>query len=100
MNSLGYTVVQARNGHEALSLYRNAPEKFHFVISDMFMPHKGGIELFHEIKKLNQHARYMLVTGYSLADVDEAVLSQMAAILRKPYTPKQVVRLMRDILDA
>ncbi len=100
MGSLGYTVVPARNGHEALSLYRKAPEKYHIVISDMLMPHKGGIELFHEIRKLNQHARFILVTGYSLADVDEAVLAQLTAILRKPYTPQQVVSLMRNILDA
>ena len=100
LRSLGYTVVPAHNGREALSLYRTDPEKFHFVISDMFMPHKGGIELFHEIRKLNQHARFILVTGYSLADVDEQILAQMTAIIRKPYTPTQVVKLMRDIIGA
>ena len=100
LSSLGYTVVPAHNGHEALLLYRTDPEKFHLVISDMLMPHKGGIELFHEIRKLSQHARFILVTGYSLAGVDERDLAQMTAILRKPYTPKQMVKLMRDIIDA
>jgi CheY-like chemotaxis protein len=66
----------------------------------MLMPQKGGLELFHEIRKLDQHARFILVTGYSLAGVDEQVLAQMTAILKKPYTPKQVVKLMRDIIDA
>jgi CheY-like chemotaxis protein len=100
MSSLGYTVVPAHNGHEALLLYRTDPKKFHLVISDMLMPQTGGIELFHEIRKLDQHARFILVTGYSLAGVDEQVLAQMTAILKKPYTPKQVVKLMRDIIDA
>ncbi len=100
MRSLGYTAVPAHDGREALSLYRTDPERFHFVISDMSMPHTGGIELFHEIRKINQHARFILVTGYSLAGVDEQTLAQMTAIIRKPYTPKQVVKLMRDIIGA
>ncbi len=100
MRSLGYSVVPAHNGSEAMSLYRTDPKKFHVVISDMFMPHKDGIELFQEIRKLNQLARFILVTGYSLADVDEQILAEMTAIIRKPYTPKQVVKLIRDIIDA
>jgi signal transduction histidine kinase len=100
MRSVGYTVVTAHNGDEAIALYRDGPEKFHVVISDMLMPDKGGIELFQEISKVNPHARFILVTGYSLAEVDESVLAEMTAILKKPYTPMQIVKLVRDIFDA
>lgn len=100
MRSLGYTVVTAHNGDEAMSFYRPEPKKFHAVVSDMLMPNKGGIELFQEIRGVNPEVRFILVTGYSLSEVDEAVLAQMTAILKKPYTPKQAVKLLRDIFDA
>ncbi|HYQ47828.1 MAG TPA: ATP-binding protein, partial [Thermodesulfovibrionales bacterium] len=100
MRSLGYTVITAHDGNEAMSLYRPDPAKFDIVFSDMLMPNKGGIELFQEIRDVNRDARFLLVTGYSLSEVDEAVLAQMTAILRKPYTPKQAVKLLRDIFDA
>ena len=100
MRSLGYTVVTAHNGDEALTLYKAGPEKYHIVISDMLMPNKGGIELFQDIADVNPHARFILVTGYSLAEVDETILARMTAIVKKPYSPKQIVNLVRGIFDA
>jgi CheY-like chemotaxis protein len=100
MRSLGYTVVTAHNGDEALSLYKTGPEKYHVVISDMLMPNKSGIELFQEVTDVNPHARFILVTGCSLAEADETILARMTAIVKKPYSPKQIVRLVRGIFDA
>lgn len=99
MRSLGYTVVTAHNGDEALSLYTASPGKYHVVVSDMLMPNKGGMELFQEIREVNPDARFILVTGYSLAEIDETVLARMTAIVKKPYSPKQIVKLIRGIFD-
>jgi DNA-binding LytR/AlgR family response regulator len=57
------------------------------------------MELFQEIKGVNPDARFILVTGYSLAEVDETVLARMTAIVKKPYSPKQIVKLIRGIFD-
>lgn len=100
MRSLGYAVVTARDGLEAFNTFETEPERYHLIISDMMMPNKNGIELFKEVRALRPQVRFMLVTGYSLADVDESVLGQMTAILRKPYTPMQLIKLVRDIFDA
>ncbi len=98
--SLGYTIVAADDGEEAITLFSAEPEKYRLIISDMLMPNKGGIELFQEIRAIRPQAKFILVTGYSLVNVDEKVLAQMTAILRKPYTPIQLVMLARDIFDA
>lgn len=100
MRSLGYGVVAARDGSEALTLYKTEPGKYHLIISDMMMPNKNGIELFREVRAMSPQAKFILVTGYSLADIDESVLGQMTAIVTKPYTPMQLVKLVRDIFDA
>ncbi|MBI5634606.1 MAG: response regulator [Nitrospirae bacterium] len=100
MRSLGYVVVTARDGQEAFNAYASEPEKYHLIISDMMMPNKNGIDLFREVRAIRPQVKFMLVTGYSLADVDEGILGQMTAILRKPYTPMQLVKVVRDTLDA
>lgn len=100
MRSLGYAVVTAQDGQEALNAFETDPERYHLIISDMMMPNKNGIELFREVRAIQPQIKFMLVTGYSLADVDESILKQMSAILRKPYTPMQLVKAVRDIFDA
>ncbi len=100
MRSLGYAVVTARDGQEAFNAYEAEPERFHLIISDMMMPNKNGIELFNEVRAIQPQVKFMLVTGYSLADVDESILGQMTAILRKPYSPMTLVKAVRDIFDA
>ncbi|MDP2157556.1 MAG: response regulator [Nitrospirota bacterium] len=100
MRSLGYAVVTARDGQEAFNAYEAEPERYHLIISDMMMPNKNGIELFRDVRAIRPQVKFMLVTGYSLSDVDESILGQMTAILRKPYTPMQLVKVVRDIFDA
>lgn len=99
MRSLGYLVVTAPDGQAALDAFEAEPERYHLIISDMMMPNKNGIELFKALRALRPQVRFMLVTGYSLADVDETILGQMTAIMRKPYSPMQLVKLVRDIFD-
>ena len=100
MRSLGYTVITAQDGTEALTLFEIEPERFHLVISDMLMPHMGGIELFQKLKDIRSQIKFILVTGYSLTEVDENMLAEVTAMLRKPYTPMQLVKLVRETLDA
>lgn len=100
MRSLGYVVVTARDGDEALTVFESEPGRYDLIISDMMMPNKNGIELFKEVRAARPQVKFLLVTGYSLADVDESVLGQMTAIVTKPYTPMQLVTLIRDIFDA
>ncbi len=100
MRSLGYDVVTARDGQEAFVTFSAEPERYHLIISDMTMPNKDGIELYKEVRALRPQIRFMLVTGYSYADIDEMILKQITALLRKPYTPVQLVKAARDILDA
>ncbi len=100
MRSLGYAVVTAPDGQAALNAFETEPGRYHLIISDMMMPNKNGIELFKEVRAMRPQVKFMLVTGYSLADIDESILAQMTAIVTKPYTPMQLVKVARDIFDA
>ena len=100
MRSLGYTVIAAPDGKEALALYEAEPERYQLVISDMLMPNMDGIELHQKLRDIRPEVKFIRVTGYSLTDVDEKTLAALAAVLRKPYTPMQMINLVRETLDA
>ena len=100
LQAAGYRVIAARDGEEAFSQYRASAEKVDIVVSDMLMPNKGGIELFQNLLEINPEVKFVLATGYSLADQDKRLLQKMSAIRQKPYTLNKVARLIRDILDA
>jgi signal transduction histidine kinase len=100
LHTAGYRVIVARDGEEAFSKYRTSPENVDIVVSDMLMPNKGGIELFQNLLEINPEVKFILATGYSLADQDKKLLQKISAIRQKPYTVNKVARLIRDILDA
>ncbi len=98
LESFGYRTMQAKDGLEALEIYKNNQQQIGLVFSDMVMPKKSGLELFHEIKELNSKAKFVLVTGYSLDEIQSKVFQQMDATLLKPYSPVQLADLIRKAL--
>lgn len=98
--SLGYQVLAAKNGSEALNIYRTSGNKIDLIISDMRMPLMGGVDLFKEVRAIDPGAKFILVTGYSIADQDRDILSKMNAILAKPYTFENISASIRAVLTA
>ncbi|MGA8280457.1 MAG: ATP-binding protein, partial [Desulfobacterales bacterium] len=66
IESLGYAVVAAGKGDEALTLYRKRQDHIDLIILDMIMPYMGGKEVFNRIKEINPKAKVLLSSGYSL----------------------------------
>ena len=99
LQSAGYRVIATKDGEEALTQYKTSAGKIDIVVSDMLMPNKGGSELFKDLLKINPQVKFILATGYGLADQDKRILNKMSAIQQKPYTAKNIARLIRAILD-
>jgi signal transduction histidine kinase len=95
----GYRVIAAKDGEEALNQYKTSAGKIDVIVSDMLMPNKGGIELFRDLLEIDPEVKFILATGYSLADQDKRILKKMSAIEQKPYTANRVARLIREIFD-
>lgn len=98
LRSLGYRVLTAKDGDEAIKVYQDAPQKIDLVVSDMSMPKKSGLELFQELRAINPTQKFILITGYNLEDVDQDVLFRMNAVLNKPYTTEKIAALIRRVL--
>jgi signal transduction histidine kinase len=100
LKDLGYNVLMASDGEEALVVFQENLEVIDLVVSDMVMPKKTGIELFSDLKQIKPDVKFILVTGYCIEEVEGHVLRDMKAILMKPYTMEKIGALIRKTLDS
>lgn len=99
LRTLGYRVLEAGDGEEALAIIRGG-EQVDLVVSDMVMPRMGGRDLYRETRALTRPPRFVFSSGYT-----EAVLAQdleaarETAFLSKPYGIEELARTVRMVLD-
>ena len=100
LQDLGYTVILAEHGEDAVEIYRENPGLIDIVILDMVMPKMNGREAFAELKKLDENVNVLLSSGY-MAEGEAGDLLEGGAkgFLRKPYRMIELAKRMRDILD-
>lgn len=84
--SLGFKVLPAKDGVEALEIFENHIEDIHLVVSDLSMPRMDGWETLAAIRKIRQSAPVILVSGYNEATVLAGDHPEFPLVfLQKPY---------------
>lgn len=97
---LGYRVLVARSGQEAVNVYKSKKEEVDLVLLDMIMPEMGGRETFDILKSINPHIRVILSSGYDIAGRPSKMLNNgVKAFLQKPFTIENLAKKIRDVLD-
>ncbi len=100
LENLGYTVVVARGGDEAVELYRAQKDAIHMVILDMIMPGMGGGETYEKLKEINENVKVLLSSGYSMDDQAVEILDQGCnGFIQKPFNMKMLSQKIREILE-
>jgi PAS domain S-box-containing protein len=101
LKSLGYKVILARGGREAINAYTKHGSKIDLIILDMIMPDIGGGEVYDRIKKKNPDIRVLLSSGYSIDGQAEDILARGCnGFLQKPFNIRQLSQKIRGILDS
>jgi CheY-like chemotaxis protein len=96
----GYTVIEARNGGEALSLLVRGDHAIDLVLTDAVMPQMSGPELAAAIESLRPELPVILMSGYTDADLlRRGALASDTSILTKPFTVESLLRAVRVPLD-
>jgi len=96
----GYTILEAKDGLEALTLARKHEARIHLVVTDVVMPNMSGGELAKEIETLRPEIRLVFVSGYAGKTVlDHKVVDLETNFLQKPYTLNQLSAKVRAALD-
>ena len=100
LGELGYTVIAAKSGPEALEIYRLNRDRIDLVIMDMIMPGMGGGETFDRLKTINPNARVLLSSGYSINGQASKIMERGCdGFIQKPFNIKQLSAKIREILD-
>jgi len=96
----GFEVLTARDGREALDVAQGATGAIRLVVTDVVMPHMGGIELVAALASVLPDAAIVYMSGYSETVVrGEARFAEGTGFLQKPFTPQDLVSKARESLD-
>ena len=87
LEHLGFTVLTAADGLQAVERYRERGKEIDLVLMDLTMPRMDGAEAIGELRRLNPEVRVVVASGYSPEDVASRFVGKdLAGVLQKPYT--------------
>ena len=100
LEASGYKVLTARDGQEAIEIYRQKRDEISLVILDLIMPVMDGKQCLDEILKVNPQAKVLIASGYSPDGATKDILASGAkGFVNKPYDIDQILRSVRQALD-
>lgn len=100
LNELGYTVLTATGGYEAVEVFKNQMDKIDLVLLDMIMPDMSGKETYMSLKEYKSEIKIILSSGYSINRLADEILSQGCdGFIQKPFSLTRLSRTIRDVLD-
>jgi len=101
LTSLGYTVLIAHGGHEAITTLRTTLESSppDLVILDMIMPSMGGGETYDKLKEIDPSIKVLLSSGYSINGQAKEILKRGCdGFIQKPFTLGEISKAIREVL--
>lgn len=100
LKKLGYRVLSAQGGTEALKTFEDDPKSIDLVILDMIMPDMGGEETFERLKKVDPRVRVLLSSGYSIDGQAQKILDRgCRGFLQKPFSLNDMSSKVREVLE-
>jgi signal transduction histidine kinase/CheY-like chemotaxis protein len=103
LSKMGYDVLIARGGKEAIEIIskaHNLPSAPDLVILDMIMPEMGGGETFDRMKEIDPEIKVLLSSGYSIDGQAKEILNRgCSGFIQKPFSMKELSVRIREILD-
>jgi PAS domain S-box-containing protein len=99
LERLGYSVIKAGSGIEAVEVYKDNKEAIDLVILDMIMPDVGGGETYDKMKKINPIVKVLLSSGYSVDGQATEILKRGCKdFIQKPFNLQKLSGKIKEIL--
>jgi two-component system, cell cycle sensor histidine kinase and response regulator CckA len=96
----GYLVLVARHGLEALRLSDSYPGPIDILVTDVVMPHIGGVQVAEQLRQTRPTIKTLFVSGYPDDALGEhGVIDVGIALLQKPFLPTTLANKVRSVLD-
>jgi signal transduction histidine kinase/CheY-like chemotaxis protein len=101
LQASGYTVLEARDGAEALRVASRHGRRIDLLITDVILPRLGGREVAARLAALNAGVKVLFLSGYADDGVlRHGILEAHVAFLQKPFTPASLAAKVRQVLDS
>ncbi|MFA6149208.1 MAG: MASE3 domain-containing protein [bacterium] len=97
----GYTVLEARNGDDAVEYCSRHREAIHLMLTDVVMPGMNGMELSNRLAPMRPEMKVLFMSGYTAnAIVHQGVLDAGIPFIHKPFTMDSLAHKVREVMDA
>ena len=100
LKQMGYTVIEAKNGQEALEIARDYPQHIHVLLTDIVMPGISGLELGAELAAARPEVKVVYMSGYSQSSMfEQLTIAPNAILLQKPFSRDSLARVIREAIN-
>ncbi len=100
LEALGYQVIEARSGKEAIEVYRENQDRIHVIILDVIMPDMDGSETFDILKEIDPDVKVLLASGYSIDGKAGEILERGChGFIQKPFDLNNLSTIISEIVE-
>lgn len=101
LTKVGYTVLAASNGDEALQIFEQNPDTISLVVLDVIMPGMNGKKLHDNLKRIRPDVKVLFASGYSAEHLHKkGVIHEEVNLLPKPFSPHVLLGRVRGLIDS
>ncbi len=99
LSSVGYRIIEATDGEDALEKFRDHRDEIDMVFLDLVMPRMSGAEAYSWMRKERQSLKALIISGYPMNVTDKMKETASLPLIQKPFSPRDVLARVREILD-
>lgn len=100
LEEFGYYVIEAVDGEDAVKKFQEHAGRISLVLLDVIMPKMNGREVYDAIRKSDSEVKTLFCSGYALdVVIQQGGLEEGMNFLAKPFTPKELLMKIREVLD-
>ncbi len=100
LKKMGYQVLTANSGSEALKIYKSRKDEIALILLDLIMPGMNGVQTYDRLKLIDADVQVLLSSGYSMnEDVDNLLKKGCKGFIQKPFSSTELAEKIRLILD-
>lgn len=98
LSDLGYSVLSARSGEQALAICRDETQRLDVLLVDVVMPDMSGPEVATKAREIAPHLRYIFMSGYPGAVLEEHGVGAAEKYLVKPFRGAEIQAAIEEVL--
>lgn len=100
LRNIGYEVLLAKDGEEALEIYKKNKDNISLVILDLVMPHCGGKQTLKKLMKQYPEVKIIMTSGYTMGEQSGAFIKEGAkGFLQKPFKISHLSKIIHDVIN-